>query len=164
MAIASDTTQAENQAQPQQAISHHDLYEQDFCLWIEKALELLREGNLKDLDLENLLEEIEDMSNSQKQALESNLKILLMHLLKYQYQPDKRSNSWRFTIVEHRQRIHKAFKNSPSLKRYFLEEFADVYLEARKLASVETGIAVDAFPVTSPFAASQVLDEDYLPE
>ncbi|MEI6427797.1 MAG: DUF29 domain-containing protein [Pseudanabaena sp. ELA607] len=152
------------QTQTQPAISHHDLYEQDFCLWVERALVLLREGNLRDLDLENLLEEISDMSNSQKQALESNLKVILMHLLKYKYQPDKRTNSWRYTIVEHRQRIRKAFKNSPSLKRHFLEEFADVYLDARKLASVETNIAIDTFPITSPFTASQILDEDYLPE
>lgn len=150
--------------QTQQKISHQDLYEQDFCLWIEEALALLREGNLKDLDLENLLEEIEDMGNSQKQALESNLKIILIHLLKYKYQSDRRTNSWRYTIVEHRQRIRKAFKNSPSLKRHFLQEFADVYLDARKLASVETNIDINTFPATSPFTESQVLDEDYLPE
>ena len=156
MAIANQTKQ--------QQISHHDLYEQDFCLWVDKALVLLREGNLTDLDLANLLEEIEDMSNSQKQALESNLKIILMHLLKYKYQSDKRTSSWRYTIVEHRQKIRKAFKNSPSLKRHFLEEFADVYLDARKLASVETNIDIDNFPITSPFTEFQVLDEDYLPE
>jgi hypothetical protein len=160
MTIATDQTQTRTQ----QVISHHALYEQDFCLWVEQALVLLREGNLRDLDLENLLEEIADMSNSQKQALESNLKIILMHLLKYKYQPDKRTNSWRYTIVEHRQRIRKAFKNSPSLKRHFLDEFADVYLDARKLASVETNISIDTFPITSPFTVSQVLDEDYLPE
>jgi hypothetical protein len=147
-----------------QIISHHDLYEQDFCLWIEQALVLLREGNLTDLDLENLLEEIACISNSQKQALESNFNIILMHLLKHKYQPDKRTNSWLYTIVEHRQRIRKAFKNSPSLKKYFLEELADIYLDARKLTSVETGIAIDLFPITSPFTASQVLDEDYLSE
>ncbi len=156
MAIASNKTQTQ--------LTHHDLYAQDFCLWIEKALVLLREGNLKDLDLENLLEEIEDMSKSQKQALESNLQVILIHLLKYKYQSDKRTNSWRYTIVEHRQRIRKAFKNSPSLKRHFLEEFAEVYLDARKLASVETNIDIDNFPITSPFTESQVLDEDYLPE
>ena len=104
------------------------------------------------------------MINTQKQPLQSNLKILLMHLLKYQYQPEKRTNSWRYTIIEHRQRIHRAFKNSPSLKRHFLQEFTDVYLEARKLAAVETGISIDTFPIASPFTTSQVLDEDYLPE
>lgn len=145
-------------------LTHLDLYEQDFCLWVERALVLLREGNLRDLDLENLLEEIADMSNSQRQALESNLKIILIHLLKYKYQPDKRTNSWRYTIVEHRQRIRKAFKNSPSLKRHFLEEFADVYLDARQLAAIETGLPINTFPLESPFTSDRSLDEGYFPE
>jgi len=164
MAIVSDKTQAKNQVQTEQAISHRDLYEKDFCLWVEMALELLQEGNLKDLDLENLLEEIEDMGNSQKQALESNLKVILMHLLKYKYQPEKRSNSWLYTLTEHRQRIRKAFKNSPSLKRHFLQEFADVYLDAKKLAAIETGLPSHTFPPESPFTPDQVTDEEYLPE
>jgi hypothetical protein len=87
-----------------------------------------------------------------------------MHLLKYKYQPDKRSNSWRYTIIEHRLRLHKAFKHSPSLKRYFLQEFADCYQIARKLASAETGIAIATFPMESLFTAEQTLDEDFLPE
>jgi hypothetical protein len=160
MTIATDQTQNRTQ----QVISHHDLYEQDFCLWVERALLLLREGNLRDLDLENLLEEIADMSNSQRQALESNLKIILIHLLKYKYQPDKRTNSWRYTIVEHRQRIRKAFKNSPSLKRHFLEEFADVYLDARQLAAIETGLPINTFPLESPFTSDRSLEEGYFPE
>jgi hypothetical protein len=145
-------------------LTHLELYERDFCLWVERALVLLREGNFKDLDLENLLEEIADMSNSQKQALESNLKIILMHLLKYKYQANKRTNSWRYTIVEHRQRIRKAFKNSPSLKRHFLDEFADVYLEARQLAAIETGLSINNFPLECPFSIEQSLDEVYFPE
>jgi predicted DNA-binding protein YlxM (UPF0122 family) len=145
-------------------LTHLDLYERDFCLWVERALVLLREGNFKDLDLENLLEEIADMSNSQKQALESNLKNILMHLLKYKYQANKRTNSWRYTIVEHRQRIRKAFKNSPSLKRHFLDEFADVYLEARQLAAIETGLSINNFPLECPFSIEQSLDEVYFPE
>lgn len=144
--------------------SHHDLYEQDFCLWIEQAVKLLSENRLSELDRENLIEEISDMGNSQKQGLESNLEVVLMRLLKYKYQPEKRSNSWRSTLFEHRRRLHKAFKTSPSLKRHFTEEFGDCYVAARKLAAIETGIAIDIFPITSPFTASQVLDEDYLPE
>ena len=161
MAIATDQTQIQPKTEPE--LAHHDLYEQDFCLWIEKALELLHEGNLKDLDLENLLEEIADMGNSQKQSLESNLKILLMHLLKYKYQADKRTNSWRYTIVEHRQRIRKAFKNSPSLRRHFLQEFADVYLDAKQLAVAETGLSPNIFPIECPFTTDQALDEAYFP-
>jgi hypothetical protein len=85
-------------------------------------------------------------------------------LLKYKYQPDKRTNSWRYTIVEHRQRIRKAFKNSPSLKRHFLEEFADVYLDARQLAAIETGLPINSFPLEPPFTSDRSLDEGYFPE
>lgn len=145
-------------------ISHQSLYEQDFCLWVEQAMTLLREGNLKELDLENLLEEIEDMGRSEKRSISSNLEVVLMHLLKYKYQPSKRSSSWRYTIIEHRRRLFKDFKISPSLKKYFLEEFADAYAGARKLASVETEIPIHTFPLESPFTPEQVLDEDYLPE
>jgi hypothetical protein len=152
-----------NQTQ-QHTISHHDLYEQDFYLWIEQAVQLLRAENLTELDLENLIEEVESMGRSEKRSITSNLRILLMHLLKYKYQPEKRSNSWRYTIVEHRNRIHEDLKVSPSLKRYFVEEINICYKAARKLAAIETNIATNTFPITSPFTESQVLDEDYFPE
>ena len=160
MAIASDKTPSPTQAK----ISHKDLYEQDFYLWIEQAVKLLSENRLSELDRENLIEEIGDMASSQKNALESNLEVILMHLLKYRYQPEKRSNSWKYTLFEHRRRLHKAFKISPSLKPHFTEEFSNCYNTARKFAAIETGIAMDAFPPASPFTESQVLDEDYLPD
>jgi len=148
----------------EQTISHRDLYEQDFYLWIEQAANLLRHKNLKELDLENLIEEIESIGRSEKRTVNSNLRILLMHLLKYKYQPEKRSNSWRYTIIEHRQRLQEALQDSPSLNRYFTAEFNDCYTAARKLAAIETNIDIDTFPITAPFTASQVLDEDYLPD
>jgi hypothetical protein len=104
------------------------------------------------------------MGSIQKHGLESNLEVVLMHLLKYKYQPEKRSNSWRSTLFEHRRRLEKAFKTSPSLKRHFTEEFHDCYKAARKLASLETNIFIDTFPLKCPFTAEQALDEDYLPE
>jgi len=150
--------------QTQTSISHHDLYEQDFYLWLEQTVQLLSENRLSEIDRENLIEEISDMGNSQKHSLESNLEIILMHLLKYKYQPEKRTNSWRSTLFEHRRRLHKTFKTSPSLKRHFADEFDDCYGAARKLAAIETEIPLDRFPITSPFTASQVLDENYLPQ
>ena len=121
---------------------HQVLYEQDYALWLDEAVNLLRSQNFTEIDLENLIEEVEGMGGSQKQALESNLEVLLMHLLKYKYQPNKRSNSWRYTIIEHRLRLHKAFKHSLSLKRYFVQVFGECYLVARKLASAESGLAI----------------------
>jgi hypothetical protein len=141
-----------------------NLYEQDFYLWLEETAALLKAGTFEKLDVENLVEEIECMGRSEKQALRSNLEVILMHLLKYKYQPEKRSNSWRYTLLEHRRRLQDIFQFSPSLRRYFLETFAYCYQGARKLASVETEMAITTFPLASPFTPEQVLDEDFLPE
>lgn len=140
------------------------LYEQDYYLWLEKTASLLRDGMLSELDIPNLIEEIEDMGRSQKDALESNLVVVLMHLLKYIYQPKLRSNSWRLTIFEHRRRLRKAFKSSPSLKRYFTEVFNECYQDARLEASLETGLPQDIFPAQSPFTSEEALNPDYLPD
>ncbi|MGB6015869.1 MAG: DUF29 domain-containing protein, partial [Nodosilinea sp.] len=77
-----------------------ELYEQDFCLWVERTALLLKNGHFSALDLAHLIDEVEDMSSSQMRALLSNLRVLLLHLLKYHYQPEKRSPSWLSTIVE----------------------------------------------------------------
>ncbi|APB32730.1 hypothetical protein GlitD10_0419 [Gloeomargarita lithophora Alchichica-D10] len=140
------------------------LYEQDFYLWLEQTAELLKTGKFEKLDVANLIEEIETMGRSEKKSIESNLEMILVHLLKYKYQPNKRSNSWRVTLLEHRQRLSRDFRNSPSLKRHFLETFAHCYQGARKMASVETEITIATFSLECPFTAEQVLDEDFLPE
>lgn len=134
------------------------LYEQDYYLWLEATAQILRQGQLSALDVANLLEEIEDMGKSEKRAVYSNLKILLLHILKYSYQSEKRSNSWSASIVEHRQRIKKALKESPSLQPYFAEIFNECYQEARELAAAETGMAIEEFPVESLFTAEETLD------
>jgi hypothetical protein len=91
------------------------LYETDFNLWLEETAFLIKEGKLDRLDIENLLEEIEGMSRREKDAIESNLIRVLQHLIKWNYQCQKRSPSWAYTIIEHSRRLNKAFKNSPSL-------------------------------------------------
>jgi len=101
------------------------LYEQDYYLWLQTTVNQLRERKFAEVDLANLIEEIESVGRSEKSALVSNLQIVLMHLLKYKYQPEKRSNSWLFTIFEHRDRLLEAFEVSPSLKPYFREVFAN---------------------------------------
>ncbi|NES99174.1 MAG: DUF29 domain-containing protein [Sphaerospermopsis sp. SIO1G1] len=141
-----------------------NLYEQDFYLWIQTTAQQLKTGNFTEVDLENLIEEIESMGRSEKRALESNLVVLLMHLLKYKYQPDKRSKSWLSSIFEHRRRIKKQFKDSPSLKKYFVETFAECYQDARQQASIETGLDLDIFPGESPFDPDECLNQDFLPE
>jgi hypothetical protein len=140
------------------------LYEQDYLSWLTEIAELLRSGQFSKIDVVNLAEELDDMGRSEERGVESNLEVLLRHLLKCQYQPDRRSNSWRFTILEHRDCIDKAFRDSPSLKPYFNSIFADGYTLARKKAAVETGLPIEIFPETAPFTLEATLDVDFLPE
>jgi hypothetical protein len=144
--------------------STKSLYDTDYSLWLEKTAQLLRNGQINELDLPNLAEEIEDMGKREKRAVENNVEILLMHLLKYQYQPEKRSNSWKYTIFEHRDRLEKAFRDSPSLKPYSQKIFEQCYSKARQRAAIETGMEIDIFPVESPFTVEQTLNPNYLPE
>jgi Domain of unknown function DUF29 len=140
------------------------LYEQDYCLWLDRTIQHLQTGEIDRLDIPALIEELQGMSNTEKNALESNLRILLLHLLKYRYQPHKRTNRWLFTLREHRKRILKALQKSPSLKRYYEEVFAECYQDGRELAADETGLSLRAFPEDSPFSPENTLDTDYLPE
>lgn len=146
---------------PQLSLS--TLYEQDYYLWLEQTAHLLRARRFQNVDVENLIEEIEDMGKSQKQALKSNLRILLMHLLKWEYQSNRRSNSWRSTIREHRNRLEDAFADSPSLKVFFTDVFDECYQKARDLAADETNLPLDTFPELCPFSKEQILNPDYLP-
>jgi hypothetical protein len=141
-----------------------NLYECDFNLWVEATAQLLREGRLTELDVENLLEEVESMGISNKLALSSDLVVVLLHLLKWQYQPNKRTRSWEKSIAEHRRRIDERFEASPSLKRYYLQIFDKCYRNARKQAKIETRLPLAHFPEICPFTSEQVLDEEFLPE
>jgi predicted DNA-binding ribbon-helix-helix protein len=139
----------------------NNLYEQDYYLWIEDVLKKIQEKRWNEMDWDNLWEEIDDMGKSQKQRLTSNLRILLMHLLKWQFQPEKRTNSWKYTIIEHRRRILEQLEYSPSLKNYLSSNFDLTYQKACKDASLETNLPVNIFPDRSPYSVEQVLDEDW---
>jgi hypothetical protein len=140
------------------------LYEADFDLWLAETVNLLRKGAIADLDIENLAEEIEDMGNNRKDALESNLIRVLQHLLKWKYQPQKRTNSWKVSITEHSLRLNKAFKKSPSLKPYFEMVFGECYQDARLITAQETGLDIAVFPEICPFEPVDILNPRYLPE
>jgi hypothetical protein len=140
------------------------LYERDFYLWVEEQSVLLREGRLDELDVANLLEEVESMGRSEKRAIKSNLIVILIHLLKYQFQPDQRSSSWRGSIVEHRRRLRDDLKDSPSLHGYASEVFREAYEDAREQASVESGLLLRALPKSSPYTLEQTLNPAFLPD
>ncbi|MDJ0843413.1 MAG: DUF29 domain-containing protein [Crocosphaera sp.] len=140
------------------------LYDKDYCLWLEETVQLLKERRLTELDVNNLIEEISDMGRSEKKAVKSNSRILLMHLLKWKYQPNKRSKSWKSSIIEHRKRIRDSFQDSPSLKVYFADNFDLCYQDAKELAAAETGLSIDKFPNQCPFSQQDTLKSDYFPE
>ena len=139
------------------------LYDKDYLLWIEETLKKLRSKNYEKVDWDNLLEEIEDMGRSEKRALESNLIVLLLHLLKWQYQSEKRSGSWERSILEHRRRIKKALKDSPSLKPYLITILNESYSEAVKQAKAETKLSLDTFPHQCPYELTTILEDGFLP-
>jgi hypothetical protein len=140
------------------------LYQADLNRWLQETANLLRNGDVEQLDCQNLAEEIEDMAGSRKDALESNLIRVLQHLLKWKYQPQKRTSNWKSLITEHSLRLNKAFKKSPSLKPYFEQVFAECYQDARLITAQETGLDISVFPEVSPFAQVDVLNPQYLPE
>jgi hypothetical protein len=140
------------------------LYEHDFLLWLEEQARLLRQGMLERLDAVNLAEEIEDLGIGAKKAVKSNLVIVLLHLLKHQFPPRRRSRSWRASIVEHRQRLRDDFRTSPSLRGYAREVVEEAYGDARERARAETGLPERMLPPNSPYTLEQVLDPGFLPD
>lgn len=140
------------------------LYETDFVRWVETTAEQLRTQNYASVDWQNLIEEIEDMSRRERKSLKSNLVVILLHLLKWQFQPELRSGSWKGSIREHRRRVNDDLKDSPSLVPYLQEVFAECYANAREQAADETGLPLEIFPMNCSYLAEQVLNSDYLPD
>ncbi len=144
--------------------NRQSLYETDYLKWIETTLEKLRVWDYSNIDWENLIEEIADIGRSERRSLESNLVVVLTHLLKWQYQPAFRSGSWKGSIAEHRRRIRKALKESLSLKPYLEEVFVECYSDAVEQASAETELPVETFPQECPYKTTEVLDSNFLPK
>lgn len=140
------------------------LYETDYLQWIETTVEKLRGQDYANVDWENLIEEIADMGRSERRSLKSNLIVILVHLLKWQFQPERKSGSWEGSIVEHRRRVKEGLSDSPSLKPYLESIFAECYTQAVKQAKAETGLPLETFPVLCPYKLSEVIDDEFLPQ
>ncbi|MCL1468519.1 DUF29 domain-containing protein [Argonema galeatum] len=140
------------------------LYEKDYLQWIQTTLEKIRSGDYVNVDWENLIEEIEDMGRSERKSLKSNLIVVFLHLLKWQFQPEMRSGSWEGSIIEHRRRIRESIDDSPSLQNYLESIFSECYLQAVKQAKAETRLPLETFPQLCPYDLAQVVNDDFLPE
>jgi len=138
-------------------------YATDFNLWIDQTAQLLREQRWQELDLEHLIEEIEDLGKSERRGIASQLTRLLLHLLKWQYQRQRRSDSWLDSIADARTQIELALEDSPSLKDYPAEVLEASYQRARRQAAKQTGMHVSTFPEGCSYSLELVLDENWLP-
>ena len=132
------------------------LYDRDFSQWAEMTAQLLEEKRFDDIDVENLVEEVRALSRSDKREIRSRLIKLLSHLLKYNYQPQKRTDSWLSTISEQRRQILLIFEDSPSLRNYYDEFFNACYEKARIEAAQETKLAINTFPLVCPFSQHNI--------
>ncbi|NJO14505.1 MAG: DUF29 domain-containing protein [Thioploca sp.] len=139
-------------------------YEQDFYAWLITNVQLIRQGRFAEMDSENIAEELEAMGRSEKRALLSRLSVLLAHLLKWQFQPEKRSHSWKYTVAEQRRRILRLLEDSPSLCAQLGDKLTDAYDDALLTAAKETHRDQSTFPQICPFSLEQVLNEEFWPE
>lgn len=142
----------------------NSLYNHDFYAWTQEQAALLKAGRLNAVDVTNLIEEIEALGRSEKRELSSRLRQLLMHLLKWRYQPDLRSKSWQATIREQQRQLQDLLEDSPSLKTSLPEKISACHDMARTDAADETGIFLANFPEVCPFSQEQILANDYWPE
>ncbi len=139
-------------------------YDGDFTGWAWRQAELLRNGRFSELDLTNLIDEVSALPQSDWNAIESNLRIVLLHMLKWRFQPGKRKGGWAASIREHRRRVSRLLRKNPSFAPSMPETLIDAYRVAHIDASEETGLAYEIFPEDCPFTLDQALDADFLPD
>ncbi|MBF0392244.1 MAG: DUF29 domain-containing protein [Alphaproteobacteria bacterium] len=140
------------------------LYERDFHAWANEQAALLRQGKLNTADIEHIAEEIESMGRAERRELVNRLTILLLHLLKWRFQPGRRGASWETTIAVQRDDLRDHLRDNPSLKSTSGEALTDAYRKAAILATGETGFPKSTFPVECPWSLEQGLDDAFWPE
>jgi hypothetical protein len=148
-----------------------NLYDRNHTEWAHQNAILLKARRFAELDIPHLLEELEDIGKSDHRELASRLRILLAHLLKWQFQYQQLSDkwrefdgrSWRATIIEQRTSINILLRKKPGLKSVVVEIINNAYPEAVELATNETGLSIDTFPKICPYTQEQILDKEFYP-
>ena len=138
-------------------------YAADYSIWARNTANLVRENRWREIDLEHLAEELEDLSKSEKRGITSQLIRLLLHLLKWQYQPQRRSDSWLDSITDARTQIELTIEESPCLRSYLQEQLAQAYQRARRSAAQQTGLPLSTFPEFCRYCLTDILSEGWMP-
>jgi Domain of unknown function DUF29 len=139
------------------------LYDQDFFAWANEQAQLLRAGKLADADIQHIAEEIESMGKAEKRELISRLSVLLLHLLKWQFQAERRGASWEATITVQRDDLADHLSDNPSLRGNLSEAVESAYRKAAILAHGETNLPRQSFPAHCPWTVKQILGGDFWP-
>lgn len=140
-----------------------NFYETDFFAWTQEQANLLRHQQWSQLDLDNLIEEIESLGKQQRAELRNRLSVLIGHLLKWEYQPERRSRSWLNTIRIQRIDTLELLEENPSLKPYLQEVLQKAYIKGIALASGETNLPVKTFPQDCPYMLEEILSDRFYP-
>ncbi len=138
-----------------------NLYETDFYAWTVEQAKLLQVGDFQHLDIVNLVEEIASLGKQQRQELRNRLGVLLGHLLRWYYQPGKRSKSWRVTIQSQRREIADLLEDNPSLQPYLPEAMSKGYRAGLDLVVQETSLDYGDLPENCPYTLEQVFDPNF---
>jgi hypothetical protein len=141
-----------------------ELYQKDAHAWYFANAKMLREKRFEEIDLDNLIEEMESMGRNERNTLKSFFVQLFLHLLKWQYQPERQGSSWQKSIRAQRNNIMDHLKDNPSLKSYLDEIVKNAYVKSCKDAAIETDLDISFFPDEMPFTLEQALDDAWLPE
>lgn len=139
------------------------LYETDLYAWTQEQASLLRNHQWSQLDLPNLIEEIESLGKQQRAERRNCLSVLIGHLMKWEYQPEKRSRSWLATIRVQRRDTLRLLRDNPSLKSYLSEALPEAYEDSRDLAMGETNLPNRTFPEKCSYTSEQILHHDFYP-
>jgi hypothetical protein len=142
------------------AVIAKTLYGTDFAEWSAQTAELLRRGRFDEIDIGNVAEEIRSLGDSQFQGARSQLRGMLMQLIKQNIQPERDGASWRASIVNAQQEILDAIDSSPSLRRQLGDQLGETYMRAIKIARYETGLESVELPAKCPFTLDQLLDSN----
>ncbi len=132
--------------------------EADLYSWALRQAELLRAGRLSEIDPAGLAEEIDDVGEEQYLRLEDALRVLMLHLMKWDHQPDRRSRSCTLSILEQRRRVQRQLRKNPGLKSQLDEALTAAYEDARVEAASDTGLPLSAFPATRPFEFAEIME------
>jgi hypothetical protein len=138
-------------------------YKTDFYAWVTEQAGHLRAKRWEDLDLDYLIEELDTLGRSERNALWSHLRILLVHLLKWRYQPERRTRSWRGSITRARQNVARRLQQH-SLRRELPDFITEAYADARRLAADQTGLPLLTFPETCEWTEEEIQHVEFFPK